>query len=140
MSGNWGNWNPFRNDNAFNKNSEQPGQTGRKPREFVEEIRVSGQNLVSEVERILKEGEVRRLRIKSGERVLLDLPVAWAAIGAVLAPQIAAVGAVAAMVTHCTIEVIRTEDARPTAGSTPGTVRPAQPTTPPTNPDDLSFR
>lgn len=128
-----------------------PGEgfrSGRKPREFVEEIRVSGQNLVGEVERLLREGEVRRLRIKQNERILLDLPVTWAAVGALLAPPLAAVAAIAAAVGECTIEVIRAEDTRPPMARTaPGSkVPPANAPKPssrpaePYSPDDLSYK
>ena len=123
----------------------QSRKTGRQAREFVEEIRVSGQNLVGTVERLLKETEIRRLRIRQGERVLLDIPVTWAALGAIVAPALAAVGAIAAVVTDCTVEVTRAQD-RPAAAAS-GFSRPTTPPTParpttegPTSPDDLSFR
>lgn len=161
---NWKDFNPWQRKQDTNPTpnpapgsaapgSQEPPKSQRsnpKPKEFVEEIRVSGQNLVAEVERLLREGEVRRLRIKQNNRVLLDLPVVWAALGAVFAPPLAAVAAIAAVVSDCTIEVIRGEDTRPPApwtktqaaprASSPS--RPADPNNPdiPKTPDDLSYR
>jgi hypothetical protein len=105
---------------------------------FVEEIKVSGQNLVNEVDRLLREGEVRRLRIKQNDKVLLDLPIAFAAVGALLAPPLAAVGAIAAVVSDCTVEVYRSADAPPPAPK-PGPTPKAGPAGP-QSPDDLSYR
>ncbi len=151
---NWKDFQPWRrNDETSPNQNPNPNQApnsgpgaGRNSRDFVEEVRVSGKNLVGEVERLLKEGNIRRLRIRQGDKILLDLPVAWAAVGALFAPQLALVGALAATVSHCTIEVVRSQDAPSSSGpvtrSAAGPVNPARPTTPPTptNPDDLSYR
>ncbi len=150
---NFRDWQPFKRNEAAGststgagkpgEQSSKAGQTNRGPKEFVEEVKVSGQNLISEVERILREGEVRRLRIKQKDKVLLDIPVAFAAIGALLAPYLAALGGIAAVVSDCTIEVVRSEDAVPAAqpkktpGSAPGTKGGRDI---PTTPDDLSYR
>lgn len=150
MSGNfkdWRSWTKNAGDKVKNNNFTGQGK------EFVEEIKVNSKNLVSEVERLLKETEVRRLRIRQGDRVLLDLPVAWAALGALLAPPLAAVGAIAAMVSDCVIEVTRVVPADAPAPakaqakpSAPAQSSAARPTTPPNmpnipkTPDDLNFR
>ena len=110
----------------------------RKP--FVEEIKVSGQNLVGEVDRLLREGEVRRLRIKQNDKVLLDLPIAFAAVGALLAPPLAAVGAIAAVVSDCTVEVYRSPDAPQPAPKPASTPKPGAGPSGPQSPDDLSYR
>jgi len=62
------------------------------------------------VKRLVHEGNVRRILIKDeqGNR-LLEIPVNIGIIGAVLAPWLAALGAIAAIVTKCTIEVIRVD-------------------------------
>ncbi len=148
---NFKDWQPWRRDqkdpaqkapNEPKVENPQPG-ANQKPRQFVEEIRVSGQNLVSEVERILREGEVSRLRIKQNNRVLFDLPIVFAAAGALIAPPLAAVGAIAALVSDCTIEIVR--DAPPaTPAATASTARPKTATSGeakiPETPDDLSYR
>lgn len=158
MSGNFKDWRSW-TKNAGEKVNNSAKDWGNNSKEFVEEIRVNSKNLVGEVERLLKESEVRRLRIRQGDRVLLDIPVAWAALGALLAPPIAAVGAIAAVATDCIIEVTRVVPAdapapkaapvrpkepaaaRPNAAANP---QPNQSNNPnpniPKTPDDLNYR
>lgn len=88
-------------------------ENNSKADEVVEEIKVNGKNLVNEIERLLREGEVRQIRIKQNGKVLLDIPIIWAVLGTIVAPPLAAVGAIAAVVSECTIEVIRKADRRP---------------------------
>jgi hypothetical protein len=73
-----------------------------------EQIKVYGSELVEKVKELVKEGNVRRIIIK-GERnkVLMEIPVTVAVIGVVFAPVLAAVGALAALVSKVTIEVER---------------------------------
>jgi len=78
-------------------------------RTVVEEIQVTGRELVRKVEELIQEGNIRRIMIKQNGRVLLDIPLAVAIVGVVLAPVLAAVGALAAIVTNCTISVERVE-------------------------------
>ena len=121
--------NPFNWQNRPNNsgNNGAPNNNGgRGSNDFVEEIRVSGKNLVGEVERLLKETEVRRLRIRQDDKILLDIPVAWAALGVIIAPILAAVGAIASVVTNCTIEVTRAQPSQSSSAKTP----PARPTAP----------
>ncbi len=76
-----------------------------------EEFRVKGEELVEKVKQLIHEGNVRRLIIKDGEgKVYLEIPVTLGVIGALVAPMLAAVGAVAALVADLKIEVIRNED------------------------------
>ncbi len=73
-----------------------------------EEFKVTGKQLKEKVEQIIKEGNVRKITIKDREgNVILALPLTIGVIGAVLAPMLAAVGAVAALLTECTISVER---------------------------------
>jgi len=74
-----------------------------------EEFVVSGSELLNRVKEILHEGNIRRIVIKQEGKTLIEIPLAVAAIGALLAPILAAVGALAALVTNCTIEVERIE-------------------------------
>jgi len=78
-------------------------------RTVVEEFQVSGRELVRKVEELIHEGNIRRIVIKQNGKILLDIPLAIAIFGAVLAPVLTAVGAIAAMVTNCTISVERVE-------------------------------
>ncbi|MFA5926853.1 MAG: DUF4342 domain-containing protein [Patescibacteria group bacterium] len=76
----------------------------------TEEFKVSGEEIVKKVKEIVKEGNVRRIIIKNekGETVI-ELPLTIGAIGALIAPALAAVGALAALLTNCTIVVERKE-------------------------------
>lgn len=73
-----------------------------------EEFKVNGEELLKKVRELIDEGNARRIIIKNenGE-TLLEIPLMIGAIGAVLAPILAAVGALAALVTRCTIVVIK---------------------------------
>lgn len=75
-----------------------------------EVFKVKGEQLLKKVKEVIKEGNVRRITIKNkkGQAVLI-LPLTLGVVGAVLAPVLAAVGAVAALVTECTISVERNE-------------------------------
>lgn len=74
----------------------------------IEEFKVSGEELLSKVKELIKEGNVRRITIKNKQgKEILVLPLTIGLVGAVLLPPLAAVGAVAALVTECTIAVER---------------------------------
>ncbi len=69
---------------------------------------VSSENLVQKIKELIHEGNVRRIIIKSDDgKTLLDIPVTVGVIGIVLVPWLAAVGAIAAIATNCTIVVQR---------------------------------
>lgn len=71
-----------------------------------EEFRVSGEKLISEIKRLIKQGNIRRIIIKNEKgETLIEIPLTYAVVGALLAPTLAAVGAIAALVTKCTIVV-----------------------------------
>ena len=94
-----------------------------KNRNWREEINLAGNQLVDEVKRIVHEGNIRTLRIKHDGRVLVEIPVtAAASVGAVtvlLAPQIAVLGAIAGLLTRCTVEVEHLDDPKPAEAVTP---------------------
>lgn len=71
-----------------------------------EEFKVSGEELVEKIKEIIKEGNARKIIIKNenGESVA-EFPLTIGAIGALIAPILAAVGAIAALLTKCTIVV-----------------------------------
>jgi len=73
-----------------------------------EEFNVSGEKLKDKVKELLHEGNVRKITIKDkGGNTILAIPLTFGVIGAVIAPILAAVGAVAALVTECTITIER---------------------------------
>ena len=72
-----------------------------------EEFKVSGSELVDKVKQLFHEGNIRRIVIKQDGRTVMELPLTVAAVGVVVAPVLAAVGAFAALVTNCSILVER---------------------------------
>lgn len=73
-----------------------------------ESFKVAGDQLVDAVKKLLHEGNVRRVIIKQDARTIAEFPLTVGVLGAMLAPMLAAVGALAAVMTECTIEVERT--------------------------------
>ena len=73
-----------------------------------EEFKVNGEDLLRKVKELINEGNVRRIIIKNKEgKSLAEFPLTIGIVGAVLAPILAAVGAIAALVAECTIVVER---------------------------------
>lgn len=76
-----------------------------------EEFKVNGEELLGKVKQIIKEGNVRRISVKNKDgKTIIELPLTIGVVGAALAPILAAVGAIAALVTVCTIVVERDEE------------------------------
>lgn len=74
----------------------------------TEEFRVSGEELLKKVKELIAEGNVRRITIKSKEgKTIVEFPLTVGVVGAVLVPPLAAIGAIAALVSECTIAVER---------------------------------
>lgn len=81
---------------------------------FVEEIQVLGRDLVDKVKSLIHEGNVQRIIVKDEHgNTFVEIPVTLAAIGAILAPLLAAVGAISALVAKFTIVVVRSEPPAP---------------------------
>lgn len=73
-----------------------------------EEHRVQGEKIVAKIKELLHEGNVRHVVIKNEDgKTLIEFPVSVGVAGALLIPVWAAVGALAALVTNCSIEVER---------------------------------
>ena len=89
-----------------------------KMKTFFEEIKVLSNELVDKVKALIHEGNVRRIIIKNEQgHTFVEIPVSVAAVGAVFAPVLAAVGALAAMAAKFTIVVEKArEDETPGAG------------------------
>jgi hypothetical protein len=72
----------------------------------TEEFTINGDEILAKLKELFHEGTIRRITIKNEEgHVLIDIPLTFGVVGAVLAPQLAAVGAIAALVTKCTLVV-----------------------------------
>ena len=75
-----------------------------------ERYRVAGEKLLSKVKELLQEGNIRRITIKNDDdKTLIEIPLTIGVVGAAIFPVWAAVGAIAALVTDCSIEVERTD-------------------------------
>ena len=74
---------------------------------FKETFKVTSAQLVEAVKKLLHEGNVRRVVIKHDAHTVAEFPLSFGVVGAVLAPILAAVAAIAALVGECTIEVER---------------------------------
>lgn len=72
-----------------------------------ERAKVEGKDLLGYVKRILDEGNARRIIIKQKGRNIAEFPLTVGVVGAVLAPVLAAVGAIAALAAECTVEIER---------------------------------
>lgn len=72
-----------------------------------ETFTIKGEELLKTVKELIKEGNVRQITIKKNKKTLVVFPLTVGVVGAVIAPVLAAVGAIAALVTECTISVER---------------------------------
>jgi hypothetical protein len=74
----------------------------------TEEFKVSGEGLLAKVKQLLKEGNVRKIAIKDKEgKVVAEFPLTFGVVGVLIAPALAAIGAIAALMTECTISIER---------------------------------
>lgn len=76
--------------------------------QWQERLKVEGEHLADQVKALIEEGNVRHLVIKHEDHTVLEIPVTLGVAIAVFTPTLAAVAAVGAVLTHCTIEVTRT--------------------------------
>jgi hypothetical protein len=77
----------------------------------TEEFRVKGDEIMAKVRELLHEGNIRRISIRNEEgRVLIDLPLTVGVVGALVAPQAVALGAIAALITRGSIVVEKVEE------------------------------
>ena len=76
----------------------------------TEEIHVSGEEILSKLKELIREGNIRRVIIKNENgHTLIDIPLTLGVVGALLAPQLAAIGAIAALTTKGSI-IVEKED------------------------------
>ena len=76
----------------------------------TEEIRVEGEKLIAKVKELFHEGNIRRVIIKDKDgKTVMEIPMTLGVVGVLLAPQLAAIGAIAALLTEATIVVEKAE-------------------------------
>jgi len=77
----------------------------------TEEFTVNGEELLSKIKQLVNEGNIRRVIIRNEKgRTLIDIPLTLGVVGALLAPQLAAIGAIAALLGNGTILVEKVEE------------------------------
>lgn len=73
---------------------------------MTEEFKVSGEEILKKVKEVIKEGNARKIIIKNEKGdAIMEIPLTFAVVGAVLLPVLAAVGAIAGILTKCTLVV-----------------------------------
>ena len=85
-----------------------------------ETVGEKGGVVADQLKRLLAEGNIRRVRVRQKGAVVADFPLTVGVVGAVFAPVLAAIGAIAALLTDCSIEVERQGPADTPAGAAPG--------------------
>jgi len=82
---------------------------------FTEQINERGAQLADRIRELVKEGNVRKIIVRRHGHTVVEFPLTVGVIGTLLAPQLAALGAIVALLTECTIEVVRTQQTPPTS-------------------------
>ena len=89
----------------------------QEPPQKVDSVAATGSQIIDTIKNLIHEGNVRRISIKQDGHIIAEFPLTFGVVGAAIAPALAAMGAIAALVTDCTIEIER--DDRPPAQVVP---------------------
>jgi hypothetical protein len=76
---------------------------------FWQKLEGTTEQILSEIKRLIEEGNVRRVVVKQRGQTVAEFPVTVGVIGVIIAPLAAAIGALAAVLTECVVEVERTK-------------------------------
>ena len=76
-----------------------------------ESIKAEGGAILDKLKDLLREGNIRRVRVRQGDRIIAEFPLTAGVVGALLAPALAAIGALLALAKDCSIDVERSEPA-----------------------------
>ena len=79
----------------------------------VDALEGKGSQIIDTIKNVIHEGNVRRIIIKQDGQTIAEFPLTFGVVGAIIAPVLAAIGAIAALATECTIEVERAVPAEP---------------------------
>ena len=82
-----------------------------------ESVKAEGGAVLDKLKEIVREGNVRRVRVRQGGRTIAEFPLTAGVVGAVFAPALAAIGAVLALLNECSIEIEREPATATTADS-----------------------
>lgn len=95
-------------DTTNNENNQNDHTQNVTQNVTTEEVQVSGEAVVGKVKELIREGNIRRIAIKNeAGKTLLEIPLTFGVVGALLAPQLAALGAVGALIANLSIRVER---------------------------------
>ena len=76
----------------------------------TEEFHINGEELLAKIKKLVHEGNIRRISIKNKEgKTEMEIPMTFGVVGALIAPQLAAIGAIAALLTEATVVVEKVE-------------------------------
>jgi len=82
-----------------------------KEKTYTEEFEVNGDELLAKIKELAHEGNIRRVIIRNENgRNLIDIPLTFGVVGALLVPQLAAIGAIAALLSHGSILVEKVKE------------------------------
>lgn len=82
-----------------------------------ESVKAEGGAMLDRLRELLHEGNIRRVRVRQGERVIAEFPLTAGVVGAVLAPALAAIAVIVALAKDCSIDVEREASSLATPGS-----------------------
>lgn len=90
---------------------KKANETGSKEEKTVkEEFKVTGGEIIDKIKSLIHEGNIRRITIKDEKgKTIIEIPLTLGVVGAALLPHLAAIGAIAALVTKMTIVVEKVE-------------------------------
>lgn len=90
-------------------NAKTKSKTKSDPKEeFRKEFKINGEKLVAKIKNLVKEGNATRIIIKNEKgKEIMEIPLTVGAVGVLLAPILAAVGALAVFLTECTVVVVK---------------------------------
>jgi hypothetical protein len=80
-----------------------------------ESLKAEGSSAFDKLKDLVHEGNVRRIRVRQGDRTIAEFPLTAGVVGAVFAPALAAIGALVALAKDCSIEIEREAVAAPPA-------------------------
>jgi Domain of unknown function (DUF4342) len=76
----------------------------------TEEFRVNGEELLGKIKNLIKEGNIRKIIIKDKDgKTIFEIPLTFGVVGALIVPQLAAIGAIAALLAEATVVVEKSE-------------------------------
>ena len=82
-------------------------------RPTVDSLTAKGGQIIDTLKNLIHEGNVRKVTIKQEGRTIAEFPLTFGVVGAALAPALAAIGAIVALVSDCAIEVERDPEPAP---------------------------